>query len=123
MESVIVEDDVAIVGAGPSGAWAAYSLARRGARVKLFDPSHPREKPCGGGVTRRALTLVSHAIDLSRVPASHITSARFTDRQTRTSAIVRLGNDGPNNGGLIVASRTDFDAALIHAAERAGAEL
>ena len=34
--------DVAIVGAGPSGAWTAYLLARRGARVVLVDPSHPR---------------------------------------------------------------------------------
>jgi flavin-dependent dehydrogenase len=54
--------DVAIVGAGPAGAFAAFLLARRGARVTLFDPSHPREKPCGGGVTGRALALVSAAL-------------------------------------------------------------
>ncbi len=42
---------VAVVGAGPAGSLAALRLARAGHRVELFDPSHPREKPCGGGVT------------------------------------------------------------------------
>ena len=46
-----VTSDVAVVGAGPAGAWTACLLARRGARVLLFDHSHPREKPCGGGIT------------------------------------------------------------------------
>ncbi|MBI4477128.1 MAG: FAD-dependent oxidoreductase, partial [Acidobacteria bacterium] len=50
--------DVAVIGAGPAGAWAASCLARGGARVALFDPSHPREKPCGGGITSRALSIV-----------------------------------------------------------------
>src|SRR5262249_42453789 len=49
--------DFAIVGAGPSGSWTATLLARSGANVLLIDPSHPREKPCGGGVTGRALAL------------------------------------------------------------------
>ena len=40
-----------IVGGGPAGAWAAYTLARGGARVTIVDGSHPREKACGGGVT------------------------------------------------------------------------
>jgi flavin-dependent dehydrogenase len=47
--------DVLVVGAGPAGAWAAYLLARAGARVQVVDASHPREKPCGGGLTGRAL--------------------------------------------------------------------
>ena len=74
-----MRDDVAIVGAGPAGAWAAYVLATRGARVTIFDASHPREKPCGGGVTGRALALVADAIDAADCPASVIRSARFID--------------------------------------------
>ena len=49
--------DVVIIGAGPAGSLAAFRLARAGARVALIDGSHPREKPCGGGVTGRALAL------------------------------------------------------------------
>lgn len=42
---------IAILGAGPAGARAAELLARTGARVLLFDPKVPWEKPCGGGLT------------------------------------------------------------------------
>lgn len=103
--------DIAIVGAGPAGARAAYLLARGGARVTIFDPSHPREKPCGGGVTGRALAMVSDTID-ARLTLTRITRARFGD------AVVALNDDA-----LVVASRASFDAALLGAAERAGAAL
>ena len=49
--------DAVVAGAGPAGSVAARDLARSGARVALVDGSHPREKPCGGGVTGRALEL------------------------------------------------------------------
>src|SRR5258707_7433665 len=70
--------DVAIIGAGPAGCRAAALLARAGARVTIFDPSHPREKPCGGGVTGRALALVADAIDDEALARTHIRSARFS---------------------------------------------
>ena len=44
---------VAVVGAGPAGAFCAWRLAAAGMDVTVYDPSHPREKPCGGGVTAR----------------------------------------------------------------------
>ena len=121
-------NDVAIVGAGPAGARAAWLLARRGARVTLFDGSHPREKPCGGGVTGRALSLVADAIDRAALPHTAIRSARFTrslspgvDMAARpptpeSSVAVPLAGDA-----LVVASRVEFDAALLAAATGAGA--
>lgn len=43
--------DVAIAGAGPAGAALAMALARRGARVTLFEKAAaPRLKPCGEGI-------------------------------------------------------------------------
>src|SRR5258705_5552221 len=109
--------DVAIVGAGPAGAWAAYTLARRGARVTIFDPSHPREKPCGGGITGRALTLVVDAIDRAQFPQRVIRSARFVDSRSGGTAIVPLDpGSGGSDSSLILASRAVFDAALLHAA-------
>ncbi|MEI7760713.1 MAG: geranylgeranyl reductase family protein [Thermoleophilia bacterium] len=51
--------DVLIVGAGPAGSATAIHLARAGASVLLVDRAHfPRDKPCGGGVTGRALRQV-----------------------------------------------------------------
>ena len=48
--------DVLVIGAGPSGAAAAYWLATRGHRVLAIEKKHfPREKTCGDGLTPRAV--------------------------------------------------------------------
>jgi geranylgeranyl reductase family protein len=107
--------DAIVIGAGPAGCWAARTLAARGARVALVDGSHPREKPCGGGVTGRALTLVGNAIAHASLPRCHINTARFVDTRRRASVSVPL-----DRGDLDVASRTDFDSALFSAATAAG---
>ena len=111
-------DDVVIVGAGPAGAWTARTLARRGARVTLVDGSHPREKPCGGGVTGRALSVVAEAVDHAALPRSEIRAARFVDTARGRSTSVAL-----DAGDLVVASRTAFDGALFAAAASAGARV
>src|ERR1044071_1473421 len=116
-KSVSVPYDVAIVGAGPSGAWAATLLARRGARVVLLDPSHPREKPCGGGVTGRALAIVADTMSTARLPFVRIQSARFVNSAARSEATVRLPSDAT---ALVVASRARFDSALYDASRAAG---
>jgi geranylgeranyl reductase family protein len=113
--------DVAIIGAGPAGAWAAYRLARGGARVRIFDGSHPREKPCGGGVTARALRIVADAVPFHQLPAVRIRSTRFFDLATGRSA--EMAFDDAGLPALCVASRTVFDGQLLEAACRAGAEL
>ena len=64
--------DVLVVGAGPAGSATAIHLARGGARVLLVDSARfPRDKPCGGGLTGRALRhapcdvepVVEHVVD------------------------------------------------------------
>ena len=48
--------DAIVVGAGPAGSTTALRLARGGARVLLADRARfPRDKPCGGGLTGRAV--------------------------------------------------------------------
>jgi geranylgeranyl reductase family protein len=48
--------DVLVVGAGPAGSATAMHLARGGKTVLLADRARfPRDKPCGGGLTGRAL--------------------------------------------------------------------
>jgi geranylgeranyl reductase family protein len=107
---------IAVIGAGPAGAWAAYRLAQLGARVTIFDGSHPREKPCGGGVTGRAIELIDGAIEWPAIKETTIRRARFTSDQGEASVALA-------DRGLVVASRTAFDAALLDAALRAGATL
>ena len=125
-----MRDDVAIVGAGPAGAWAAFCLAQRGARVSLFDPSHPREKACGGGVTGRALALVGDTVAADAFPRTVVRAARFVaTERPRTAADAGALHGAADatvpleDGALVVASRAAFDAALVDAAVRAGARL
>src|SRR5262245_15597600 len=47
--------EIIIVGGGPAGTWASVLLARGGHTVTLIDSQGPWEKPCGGGVTTKAL--------------------------------------------------------------------
>jgi len=56
--------DVVIVGAGPAGAVLAYLLAKAGAEVLLLEKKvFPRYKPCGGGLTKRALDSLPFEVD------------------------------------------------------------
>src|SRR5271169_2122247 len=48
-------EPIAIVGGGPAGALAGALLAAGGRDVVLFDEKLAWEKPCGGGLTHKAL--------------------------------------------------------------------
>jgi geranylgeranyl reductase family protein len=102
---------------------AAVRLARAGADVSLFDPSHPREKPCGGGLTGRALDLVSDVIDIATLPAVVVRSANVEHPQTigRTAAVPLIDRGATSASSLIVLSRAVFDRALVDVAVGAGA--
>jgi len=56
--------DVLVVGAGPAGSTAAYRLASQGVRVLLADKAtFPRDKPCGGGLTMRAVRQLPFSVE------------------------------------------------------------
>jgi geranylgeranyl reductase family protein len=56
--------DAIVVGAGPAGSLTAYRLARAGASVLLLDRARfPRDKPCGGGLTFRAIRELPFPVD------------------------------------------------------------
>lgn len=113
--------EVGVVGAGPAGSWAARCLAAGGARVALFDASHPREKPCGGGVTERALALLGPAVDPAALPAVPVTTAAFEHPATTAARVTLADGHGAARPPLIVVDRRSFDAAILEAARRAGA--
>lgn len=51
--------DVVIVGAGPAGCHAAWTLGKLGRRVLLLDRARfPRWKPCAGGITVKAAPYI-----------------------------------------------------------------
>jgi len=105
---------IAVVGAGPGGALLAWHLARDGAEVTVFDASHPREKPCGGGVTARALDLLPPAPPDDPLPARLVATARFESEMGH-------GVDVPLTRPVAVAARRELDAWILRRAVAAGA--
>src|SRR5262249_9657251 len=102
-----------------AGATAARDLALAGLRVRLIDRAQfPRNKPCGGGISTRALTRFPYLRD----PLARIT----------THYISKLYLEGPDGRSVVVTSeapaalavtRVEFDALLVSLAREAGAEL
>src|SRR6266567_1960651 len=57
--------EIAIVGGGPSGAMCGEQLACAGHKVNLFDEHLAWEKPCGGGLTHKAIQCFPFLLDNS----------------------------------------------------------
>src|SRR5919198_5686575 len=110
---------VLVVGAGPAGATAARTLALSGFRVRLVDRSaFPRNKPCGGGISARALHRFPHlARELTRIP-THTVSRLYLEGPGGEATTIE--SDGP---AALMVRRLEFDALLVSLAIEAGAEL
>lgn len=105
----------AIVGAGPSGATAAERLARAGFPVTLFDPKGAWEKPCGGGVTAKALGRYAYLVDDPDWPSQEIDRIRLVGPGRRA---VTVALDAP----FRIYSRERLNGLLLARAREAGAE-
>jgi geranylgeranyl reductase family protein len=106
--------DAFIVGAGPAGSWLAYLLAKRGLHVVIIDKERfPREKICGGGVSRKAIELIE--CDISPVVHRSIRGAYLSYRNSSTL----IKDIDPPIGVTVV--RREFDQFLLDRATAAGA--
>src|SRR5215469_4977689 len=54
---------VSVVGGGPAGALCGERLAAAGFRVTIFDERLAWEKPCGGGLTHKAIRTYPFLLD------------------------------------------------------------
>ena len=115
--------DVLVVGAGPSGASAAYWLATQGHRVLVVDKKRfPREKTCGDGLTPRAVRQL-HDMGLAD-PLSEF--QRFDGLRSIGHGItleLRWPEhpDFPSYGYVV--TRKDLDHLVAERAQKSGAEL
>ena len=82
--------------------------------MTLFDASHPREKPCGGGVTGKALALLPPASAGDPLPARWVRACRF---ESGRGEELTLRLERP----VAIAARRDLDAWLLRRACASGA--
>jgi geranylgeranyl reductase family protein len=107
--------DAIVVGAGPAGSTAALRLTRAGARVLLLDRERfPRDKPCGGGLTERAVKQLPVSVD----PVVEDVVDRF-ELGFRYRSHVERGGKRPL---VLMTQRRRLDAFLVEEAARAGAD-
>jgi geranylgeranyl reductase family protein len=122
MTSVDARTDVLVIGAGPGGSAAAAASAAAGRETLLVDAAEfPRDKPCGDGLTPRAIAELRH------LGLGPFLAGRGTNWGLRAHGFGQTlhlpwpGGSLPGTGSA--APRTDLDHAVLHAAQVRGAEV
>ena len=108
--------DAIVVGGGPAGSTTAYRLAEQGASVLLADKAtFPRDKPCGGGMTMRAVRQCP--VDPTPVVEEEVDQVELRFRYG--DAVVHRTNEPV----VWMTQRRRLDAFLLDAARERGVEV
>jgi geranylgeranyl reductase family protein len=106
---------VAVLGGGPSGAFAAEKLASAGVRTVLIDEKLAWEKPCGGGLTYKAYHEYPFLIH-NDTPKRIVNETVLTAPKAGSVAL-QLRDP------LVIYSRYDLNNMLLCRADKAGAQI
>ncbi len=104
--------EIAIIGGGPSGAMCGEQLARAGHRVEIFDEHLAWEKPCGGGLTHKAIQHFPFLLDNS-YPKKLVQSVQLI-----SSTGQRAEMEMPHP--IVIYSRQVLNGMLLDRAREAG---
>jgi flavin-dependent dehydrogenase len=104
--------EIAVVGGGPAGAMCAERLARSGYQVTLYDEHLAWEKPCGGGLTHKAIEAYPFLLNGPH-PKKLIRSVELVSSKGHR-ALLEL--DRP----IVIYSRAVLNGLLLERAEAAG---
>lgn len=107
--------EIAIVGGGPAGAVCGERLAQSGFRVTVFDEHLAWEKPCGGGLTHKAIQRYPFLLD-SPYPKKLV---RMCELIAQSGKRARLELDHP----IVIYSREVLNGLLLERAEQSGCKV
>jgi flavin-dependent dehydrogenase len=106
---------IAIVGGGPSGSMCGAQLARAGHTVDLFDEHLAWEKPCGGGLTHKAIQCFPFLLD-NPYPKKLIHSLELIASNDQRATL-----DMPQP--IVIYSRTVLNGMLLDRAAETGCKV
>ena len=104
--------DIAIVGGGPAGAMCGERLASAGFNVTLYDEHLAWEKPCGGGLTHKAISLYPFLLNNPQ-----------PKKVVRTAELISSGGHRARfhmNRPIVIYSRAVLNGLLLDRAASAG---
>jgi flavin-dependent dehydrogenase len=107
--------EIAIVGGGPSGAMCGEQLARAGHKVQIFDQRLAWEKPCGGGLTHKAVQCFPFLLDNP-----------YPKKLVRSVELISSNNQRANlemTHPIVIYSRRVLNGMLLDRAKAAGCEV
>jgi flavin-dependent dehydrogenase len=104
--------EIVIVGGGPAGALCGERLATAGFKVTIFDERLAWEKPCGGGLTHKAIETYPFLLDTPHPKKIVRTAELISSRGHRA----RFEMSHP----IVIYSRKILNGLLLERAEAAG---
>lgn len=104
--------EIVIVGGGPAGALCGERLATAGFQVTIFDERLAWEKPCGGGLTHKAIETYPFLLDTPHPKKLVRTAELISSRGHRA----RFEMSHP----IVIYSRKILNGLLLERAEAAG---
>jgi flavin-dependent dehydrogenase len=104
--------EIAIIGGGPSGAMCGEQLARAGHTVEIFDERLAWEKPCGGGLTHKAVEQFPFLLDNNH--PKKLVSAIELISSTNDRAVLNMSHP------VVIYSRKVLNGLLLDRAGEAG---
>ncbi len=110
---------IAIVGGGPAGALAAERLAAAGKQVLVFEERLAWEKPCGGGLTHKALEQYPFLVEATAAGENSGNFIEHCELISPTGQRVRFHLRHP----VAIFSRLSLNGLLLDRARRAGADV
>lgn len=112
--------DLVIAGGGPSGSAAAWQAMQTGAKVVVLDKAaFPRDKPCGDGLTARAVSYLQKMGLADEVATFHRVNRVTVYSPSRWELSFPKRPGMPDHGHTV--SRTVLDTMLLEHAAKAGA--
>jgi geranylgeranyl reductase family protein len=106
---------IAVVGGGPAGAMAGERLARAGRHTLVLDEKLAWEKPCGGGVTPKALLRYPYLREVA-AERNWVTNCELISPAGRRICF-------PLSPPIAIFSRRVLNGLLLQRAQEAGAEI